>query len=113
MEDFIGLVAVFLIFSIPIVAIVGKQFLKYKQMELDKARALALQPNVDIEPVKRELAQLSNENEKLKKRVSNLERIVNQEELNKLKAVSGIENEITSSETYAANETTDAKNPER
>ena len=110
MDDFIGLVAVALIFSIPIIAITGKYFLNYKRMELEKINALAGQPNADIEVFKRELAQLNVENEKLKKRVSNLERVVNQEELTKLKAISGIENEITLPTEKASNEEISIKN---
>ena len=114
MDDFIGLIAVILIFSIPIVAIVGKQFLKYKQLELDKINASKNTGirvgTADLDVIKRDIAQVSLENEKLKKRVSNLEKIINRDELAKLNTLSGIDNEIIDADAQLNSEILDSQN---
>lgn len=70
MEPFIGLVAVIMIFSIPLIAIFTSFKLKAKKLEMESSGGL------DQSELKRQIGNLMNENELLRERLKGLEQIV-------------------------------------
>jgi len=74
MEDLTGIIAVVMIFLIPIIAIVTAYKFKMRKLELDRQNNAATNDN----DLKRQMGHLMNENELLKERLKSVELILSE-----------------------------------
>jgi hypothetical protein len=83
MGEFIGLVAVIMIFGIPISGILTNAYLKAKRMELERGGGALKKDDLLL------LQKALKENEELKKRIENLEEIVTDPDLLRIHQTDG------------------------